>query len=136
MGPVHAGIIEPGHFRFSSAGESIIKLEIRHFYTHKGTEKLGEGKNADPLLCLAERISGDNSLAHATACVQGLETLSGLQVPPRAQLLRVIFLEMERVYNHLGDISGIALDVAFGFGAAQPAASFRGRRWRRQERPF
>ncbi len=121
VGPVHAGIIEPGHFRFSSAGESIIKLEIRHFYTHKGTEKLGEGKSADPLLCLAERISGDNSLAHATACAQGLETLCGLQAPPRAHLLRVIFLEMERVYNHLGDISGIALDVAFGFGAAQLA---------------
>lgn len=121
VGPVHAGIIEPGHFRFSSAGESILKLEIRHFYTHKGTEKLGEGKNADHLLCLAERISGDNSLAHATACAQGLEDLCGLSAPPRAHLLRVIFLEMERIYNHLGDISGISLDVAFGFGAAQLA---------------
>lgn len=121
VGPVHAGIIEPGHFRFSSAGESILKLEIRHFYTHKGIEKLGEGKSADHLLCLAERISGDNSLAHATACAQALENLCGLDLPPRAHLLRVIFLEMERIYNHLGDISGISLDVAFGFGAAQLA---------------
>ncbi|MBI1975984.1 MAG: NADH-quinone oxidoreductase subunit C [Candidatus Omnitrophica bacterium] len=121
VGPVHAGIIEPGHFRFSSAGESILKLEIRHFYTHKGIEKLGEGKSADHLLCLAERISGDNSLAHATACAQGLEDLCGLSAPPRAHLLRVIFLEMERIYNHLGDISGMSMDVAFGFGAAQLA---------------
>ena len=83
VGPVHAGIIEPGHFRFSSAGESILKLEIRHFYTHKGTEKLGEGKSPHHLLCLAERISGDNSLAHAAACAQALEALSNTEVPGR-----------------------------------------------------
>lgn len=119
VGPVHAGIIEPGHFRFSSAGESILKLEIRHFYTHKGTEKLGEGKGPNELLCLAERISGDNSLAHAAACAQALETLSGLQVPDRAQFLRVVFLELERLHNHMSDIAGISLDVGFGFGASQ-----------------
>ncbi len=119
VGPVHAGIIEPGHFRFSSAGESILKLEIRHFYTHKGTEKLGEGKDPAHLLCLAERISGDNSLAHAVACAQALERLSGTQVPVRAQFLRVVFLELERVHNHISDIAGISLDVAFSFGASQ-----------------
>lgn len=119
VGPVHAGIIEPGHFRFSSAGESILKLEIRHFYTHKGTEKLGEGKNPSHLLCLAERISGDNSLAHAAACAQALEALSGTEVPLRAQYLRTIFLELERLHNHLSDIAGISLDVAFSFGASQ-----------------
>ncbi len=119
VGPVHAGIIEPGHFRFSSAGESILKLEIRHFYTHKGTEKLGEGKEATQLLCLAERISGDNSLAHAAACAQALEALSEIQVPERAQFLRVIFLELERLHNHMSDIAGISLDVGFGFGASQ-----------------
>lgn len=119
VGPVHAGIIEPGHFRFSSAGESILKLEIRHFYTHKGTEKLGEGKTPLHLLCLAERISGDNSLAHATACVQAIEALSHTEVPLRAQFLRAVFLELERLHNHMSDIAGISLDVAFSFGAAQ-----------------
>ncbi len=119
VGPVHAGIIEPGHFRFSSAGESILKLEIRHFYTHKGTEKLGEGKTPLHLLCLAERISGDNSLAHAAACVQALEALSNTAVPYRAQFLRTIFLELERLHNHISDIAGISLDVAFSFGASQ-----------------
>lgn len=119
VGPVHAGIIEPGHFRFSSAGESILKLEIRHFYTHKGTEKSGEGKSPEHLLCLAERISGDNSLAHAAACAQALENLAGIEVPGRAQFLRVVFLELERLHNHMSDIAGIALDVAFSFGASQ-----------------
>lgn len=119
VGPVHAGIIEPGHFRFSSAGESILKLEIRHFYTHKGTEKAGEGKTPEHLLCLAERISGDNSLAHAVACAQALELLANIQVPPRAQFLRTVFLELERLHNHMSDIAGISLDVAFSFGASQ-----------------
>ncbi|MBI4398014.1 MAG: NADH-quinone oxidoreductase subunit C [Candidatus Omnitrophica bacterium] len=119
VGPVHAGIIEPGHFRFSSAGESILKLEIRHFYTHKGIEKLGEGKAPSELLCLAERISGDNSLAHAASFVQAIEALSGTSVPERAKYLRVIFLELERLYNHVSDIAGIALDAGFGFGSSQ-----------------
>lgn len=119
VGPVHAGIIEPGHFRFSAAGESVLKLEIRHFYTHKGTEKAGEGKTPEHLLCLAERISGDHSLAHATACAQALETLAGVEAPPRAQYLRTVFLELERLHNHMSDIAGISLDVAFSFGASQ-----------------
>ncbi|HOW87023.1 MAG TPA: NADH-quinone oxidoreductase subunit C [Candidatus Omnitrophota bacterium] len=119
VGPVHAGIIEPGHFRFSAAGESILKLEIRHFYTHKGTEKSGEGRSPAHLLCLAERISGDNSLAHVVACAQALETLAQIDVPPRAQFLRVVFLELERLHNHMSDIAGISLDVGFSFGASQ-----------------
>lgn len=119
VGPVHAGIIEPGHFRFSAAGESIIKLEIRHFYTHKGTEKSGEGKCPEHLICLAERISGDNSVAHAVACAQALELLGGMEVPLRAQIIRVIYLEMERLHNHMSDIAGISMDAAFSFGASQ-----------------
>ncbi len=119
VGPVHAGIIEPGHFRFSAAGESIVKLEIRHFYTHKGTEKSGEGKSPEHLLCLAERISGDHSAAHAVACAQALELLGGIEVPTRAQFIRVIYLELERLHNHMSDIAGISLDVAFSFGASQ-----------------
>jgi Ni,Fe-hydrogenase III large subunit len=119
VGPVHAGIIEPGHFRFSVAGEGIHKLEIRHFYTHKGTEKAGEGKSPEHLLCLAERISGDNSLAHAVACAQAMEALGQIEIPPRAQFLRVVFLEMERLHNHMSDIAGIALDASVSFGASQ-----------------
>src|SRR3989338_8849613 len=133
VGPVHAGIIEPGHFRFSVAGESILKLEIRHFYTHKGTEKLGEGKNPNQLLCLAERISGDNSVSHAAAAAQALETLCGIQIPKRAQCLRVVLLELELIYNHMADIAVVVLDVAFGFGSAQLARS-RERAMRLNER--
>src|SRR3989304_2699423 len=118
VGPVHAGVIEPGHFRFSVAGEPIINLEIRHFYTHKGVEKLFERLSLDKAVFLAERISGDNSVAHAVAFCQALEKIAGVDVPLRARYTRVILCELERLYNHLGDIAGIATDVAYGFGAA------------------
>ncbi|MBW6518234.1 MAG: NADH-quinone oxidoreductase subunit C [ANME-2 cluster archaeon] len=118
VGPVHAGVIEPGHFRFSVAGEPIINLEIRHFYTHKGVEKLFENISIDKGVFLAERVSGDNSVAHAVAFCQAIEKLAGIGVPSRAQYIRTILLELERLYNHLGDIAGIATDVAFAAGAA------------------
>ncbi len=118
VGPVHAGVIEPGHFRFSVAGEPIINLEIRHFYTHKGVEKLFENISLDKAVFLAERISGDNSAAHAVAFCQAVEKIAGVGVPPRAKYIRTIILELERMYNHLGDIAGIATDVAYAFGAA------------------
>lgn len=119
VGPVHAGVIEPGHFRFSVAGEPIIHLEIRLGYVHKGIEKLAEGKTPEEALYLAERVSGDGSFAHSLAFCQAMERLANIQVPARAQYLRVIFAEMERLYNHLGDIAGIATDVGFPSGAAQ-----------------
>lgn len=118
VGPVHAGVIEPGHFRFSVAGEPIINLEIRHFYTHKGVEKLFENISIDKAVFLAERISGDNSAAHAVAFCQAVEKIAGIIIPPRARYTRTILLELERVYNHVGDIAGIATDVAFAMGAA------------------
>ncbi len=118
VGPVHAGVIEPGHFRFSVAGEPILNLEIRHFYTHKGVEKLFENMSMDKAVFLAERISGDNSAAHAVAFCQAVEKIAGVGVPPRAKYIRTILLELERMYNHLGDIAGIATDVAYAFGAA------------------
>jgi len=118
VGPVHAGVIEPGHFRFSVAGEPIINLEIRHFYTHKGVEKLFENISMDKGVFLAERVSGDNSVAHAVAFCQAIEKLAGIDVPYRAEYIRTILLELERLYNHLGDIAGIATDVAFAAGAA------------------
>ncbi|MDD5615732.1 MAG: NADH-quinone oxidoreductase subunit C [Candidatus Methanoperedens sp.] len=118
VGPVHAGVIEPGHFRFSVAGEPILNLEIRHFYTHKGVEKLFESVSLDKAVFLAERISGDNSAAHAVAFCQAVEKIAGIDIPPRAKYIRTILLELERMYNHMGDIAGIATDVAYPFGAA------------------
>lgn len=118
VGPVHAGVIEPGHFRFSVAGEPILNLEIRHFYTHKGVEKSFENISIDKAVFLAERISGDNSEAHAVAFCQAVEKVAGMDIPPRAKYIRTILLELERIYNHLGDIAGIATDVAYAFGAA------------------
>lgn len=119
VGPVHAGIIEPRHFRFSVAGEPIINLQLQLFYTHKGTEKLCEGLSAEKTLHISERISGDSSFAHSTAFCQAIERLANVEIPQRAQYLRMLFLELERIYNHLSDIGMIANDVAFAFGYAQ-----------------
>lgn len=119
VGPVHAGIIEPGHFRFSVAGEPVIHLEIQLGFVHKGIEKCAEGKTVLEAAGLAERISGDASFAHSLAFCQAVEKIAKAAIPKRARVLRVIFSEMERLYNHLGDIAGIATDVGFPFGAAQ-----------------
>ncbi len=113
VGPVHAGIIEPGHFLFSVAGEPILYLQIRLFYTHKGTEKLFENMPVTHGVRLAESISGDSSFAHATAFCHAVERAAGKEVPLRARVLRTICLELERLYNHIADIGAIATDVAF-----------------------
>ncbi len=118
VGPVHAGIIEPGHFRFSVAGEPILNLEIRHFYTHKGVEKLFENMDIDNAVFLAERVSGDTSVAHSVAFCQALERSADVEIPPRAKYIRTILLELERLYNHTGDIAGIATDSGYSVGAA------------------
>ncbi len=113
VGPVHAGIIEPGHFLFSVAGEPVLYLQIRLFYTHKGTEKLFEQLPLNHGVHLAESISGDSSFAHATAFCHAVERAAELEVPPRARAMRSICLELERLYNHLADIGAICTDVAF-----------------------
>ncbi len=118
VGPVHAGIIEPGHFRFSVIGETIFNLEIRHGYKHRGLEKLAEGMTAAEGVQVAETVSGDESAANATAYALALERLAGTPAPPRAWQLRTILLEMERIYAHLGDLAGMTLDVAYPVGAA------------------
>src|SRR5213594_2658988 len=118
VGPVHAGIIEPGHFRFSVEGETIVNLETRLGFVHKGTEKLFEQLPFDQTPTLAERISGDTSLGHVLAYCQALETLAGCNVPSRARWLRVVLLELERIYNHVGDVGMIINDTGFGFGHA------------------
>jgi Ni,Fe-hydrogenase III large subunit len=113
VGPVHAGIIEPGHFRFSVVGETVIDLKIRLYFTHKGTEKLFEGRAPAAGLELAERISGDTTIGHALAYCQALESLAGCDVPARARYLRVILLELERLYNHVADFGMICNDTGF-----------------------
>ncbi len=118
VGPVHAGIIGPGHFRFSSAGEPIINLEARLGFTHRGVEKLFEGRSALAEVRLSELVCGDSSFAHSLAFCMALEKVYACDIPERARLLRGIFLELERMYNHAHGISGIALDVGFSYPAA------------------
>src|SRR6185436_539847 len=117
VGPVHAGIIEPGHFRFSVLGETIIDMKARLYFTHKGTEKLFEGQRPADGVALAERISGDTSVGHALAYCQAVESGARTEVPPRARHVRVVLLELERLYNHVGDVGAIANDT--GFAVAQ-----------------
>jgi Ni,Fe-hydrogenase III large subunit/Ni,Fe-hydrogenase III component G len=113
VGPVHAGIIEPGHFRFSVVGETVIDLKIRLYFTHKGTEKLFEGRAPSDGVELAERVSGDTTVGHSLAYCQALEALAGVEVPTRAQYIRVVLLEMERLYNHVADFGMICNDTGF-----------------------
>lgn len=118
VGPVHAGIIEPGHFRFSVLGEEILKLEPRLGYVHKGTEKLFENMSLEKKLTLAERISGDSSFHHALALAQAVENMAGVTVPFRGRLLRVVYAELERLANHFNDLAFIMLDTGFSFGGS------------------
>jgi Ni,Fe-hydrogenase III large subunit len=118
VGPVHAGIIEPGHFRFSVEGETIVNLESRLYFVHKGIERLFETIPLTRGVELAERISGDSSVAHALAFCQALESLAGLEVPPRAAYVRVVLLELERLYNHIADVGAICADTGFAVANA------------------
>ncbi len=115
VGPVHAGIIEPGHFRFSVAGEDIIQLEERLGYKHKGIEKIAEGRTIDHLIKLAGRVSGDSTVAYAWSTCAAIENALDLLVPKRALAIRAIMCERERVANHLGDIAAICNDVSYTF---------------------
>lgn len=119
VGPVHAGIIEPGHFRFQAVGELILNLEERLGYVHKGIEKIAEGRTPKALARLAGRVSGDTTVGHCWAACRAMEQAAGITVPPRAALLRGILAERERVANHLGDIGAICNDVAFVFAQMQ-----------------
>ena len=119
VGPVHAGTIEPGHFRFSIVGEAVLKLEERLGYTHKGVEKRFEQLSAEEGARLAGRISGDSTVAYAWAYAMALEGACGVAPPPRAAWLRALALEIERVANHLGDLGYLGNDVALSFGFFQ-----------------
>ena len=121
MGPVHAGIIEPGHFRFQAMGEEVLRLEERLGYVHKGIEKIAVGRDPAGLARLAGRVSGDSTVAHAWAACQAMERAVRCEVPPRALWLRGLMAERERIANHLGDIGAVCNDVAFSFAHVQCA---------------
>ncbi|EKD69483.1 MAG: membrane-bound [NiFe]-hydrogenase-3, large subunit (Chain E), partial [uncultured bacterium] len=106
VGPIHAGIIEPGHFRFSCFGEHIINLDAQLFYTHKGLEKITEGMNHINANFIAERVCGVCSLSHSVAYSQAVEKITSAEVPARARTIRVILLELERMAGHLTDLMG------------------------------
>ena len=119
VGPVHAGIIEPGHFRFSIVGEKVLKLEERLGYVHKGIERLFTRTKLDEGHRLAARVSGDSAVAFSWAYCQALEGLAPCEVPERAVWLRALALEAERIANHLGDLGALGNDAGFAFGLAQ-----------------
>ena len=120
VGPVHAGIIEPGHFRFSVAGEPIINLEAKLYYVHRGLEKLCENQHYMKVLLFSERISGDETFTNSLAFCQAIEKLNSITyIPERAAYSRVIFAELERICGHLGDISGLCVDTAYIFPTGQ-----------------
>lgn len=119
VGPVHAGIIEPGHFRFSVVGEKVLRLEERLGYTHKGIEKLFEGMGLQQGARLAARVCGDSTVAYSWAYAMAAESIASITPPDRAMWLRALLLERERVANHLGDLGYLGNDVALSFGFAQ-----------------
>lgn len=113
VGPVHAGIIEPGHFRFTCNGEAVVRLEARLGWVHKGTEALMAGASLENAARLIGRVSGDSTVAYAIAFARACEAATGTVPPPRAHLLRVLMAELERIANHLGDIGAVCNDAAF-----------------------
>jgi len=119
VGPVHAGIIEPGHFRFSVVGEKVLRLEERLGYVHKGIERRFTELDVFDAHRLAARVSGDSAVAFSWAYCQALEAIAGMAIPPRAAWLRALCLELERIANHLGDLGALGNDAGFAFGLAQ-----------------
>jgi Ni,Fe-hydrogenase III large subunit/Ni,Fe-hydrogenase III component G len=118
VGPIHAGVIEPGHFRFAAVGEMVLHLEARLFFTHRGVEKVAEGRSVRHGLLLAERACAVCACSHAVSYCQAVESIAGLAIPPRAAVLRSVFLELERLYNHIGDLGNLCSGVGFAVGVS------------------
>ena len=126
VGPIHAGIIEPGHFRFSAIGERVLHLDARLFFTHRGLEKLVEGRSF--AAALAARGAGLRRLhghPRPGATAQAVEQLTGTDVPPRARWARVLLAELERLYNHVGDLGNICAGIGFHSGRLAPGLRSR-----------
>jgi Ni,Fe-hydrogenase III large subunit len=119
VGPVHAGTIEPGHFRFSVVGERVLKLEERLGYKHKGIERRFQGLTLEDGARLAARVSGDSTVAYGWAYAQAVESATGMRPAARALWLRALFLERERIANHLGDLGALGNDAGLAFGLFQ-----------------
>lgn len=135
VGPVHAGIIEPGHFRFFVSGEGINRMEARLSYMHRGIEEFVAGKKIKEVFPIIEQISGDESAANSVAFARAAEALTGVKIPQRAESIRLLLLEEERIYSHLADLGGIATDVGFSASASQFLA-LRERMMRLNEKCF
>jgi Ni,Fe-hydrogenase III large subunit len=119
VGPVHAGIIEPGHFRFTASGETVVRLESRLGYAHKGVEALMAGASLERAAQLAARVSGDSTVGFSLAYARAVEAALALEAPPRAHWLRALMAELERLANHLGDIGAVCNDAALSIMHAQ-----------------
>ena len=119
VGPVHAGIIEPGHFRFTASGETVVRLEARLGYAHKGVEALMAGASLERAAQLAARVSGDSTVAFSLAYARAVEAALALEAAPRAVWLRALMAELERLANHLGDIGAVCNDAALSIMHAQ-----------------
>lgn len=122
VGPVHAGLIEPGHFRFSVVGETILKMKARLWFVHRGVEQLFAGRPVAEGVALAERISGDTAAGHGLAYCLALEDALGVAAPRDAQLLRALVVELERITNHVADLGALCNDVGFGIAQARALA--------------
>ena len=122
VGPIHAGIIEPGHFRFSAVGERILHLDARLFFTHRGLEKLVEGRTFEAAAPVVERACGVCTVTHALAYAQAVEALTGSAIPDRARWGRLVLAELERLYNHVGDLGNICAGIGFYPGVARHGA--------------
>ena len=118
VGPVHAGLIEPGHFRFSVVGETVLRLKARLWFVHRGLEKLFEGRPVTAAVALAERVSGDTSAGHGLAYALAVENALGVALPDDVHRLRALVVELERLYNHAADLGALANDVGFGIANA------------------
>lgn len=119
VGPIHAGVIEPGHFRFHVRGEDVQSLDVTLFYTHRGLEKGAEGLTFVEALAVAEQTCGVCSASHGAAFAQAVEAICGAHIPERAMWIRLLVLELERLYNHIGDVGNICAGIGFSFGVMQ-----------------
>ncbi|PWI57416.1 NADH-quinone oxidoreductase subunit C [Sulfoacidibacillus thermotolerans] len=121
VGPIHAGVIEPGHFRFLVAGENVESLDAQLFYTHRGLEKRAEGMHVAEAMALVEQTCGVCSVSHALSYAQAVEAVAQIQLAPQAIWIRTLLAELERLYNHVGDVGNLCAGIGFSFGTMQGA---------------